>query len=573
MHKSLPTLRLNRVDFFRLRGFDFMGAVFQSIEQSLGDEQDRVKKWGKLNTYQQGFHTWWCFIGDVENGGLTQYFYNHTDSRLPPLIKLLKVTGNSSLVPIIKQATQVFRKHRQKFDVDQPFGSDGLFADMTELSKLDRACYRQFGRISKSLERWLRANISTIALGDDGQLIEPSYSGGIETHHPNGNVFEQATVRRGALTGLYRRYLDDGTLEHTCFYKSGKVSADYWPNGQPKHKTIKRGQIKLDEWYYESGNLQKRVVADKSGFAIEPIQVWHENGQLAEVIHVKNGDRYGPWQKFFPDGSPRLQAEHRWDDQKDDSPRVILVVKNAWDEKRRQIVKNGRGTYHDDGLDYDPTYRLVSQSDWTSSQELKNGVPHGKGKTWNEGVLWSTEEWVNGKRHGITELYYDNGRLRSRYLYRQGKEVSSEQFTKFDNPQPAVLLRVEANAELYKAWRHPLLDEYPSPRNLDKIQARLPMPAFLLEVFERNKTGELEERYEDLNYFDDGVGYMVMVNELGRVDEVKFSGASAYSGSVTDIYPPYIQKLTFKPGRINGRKVRCRVLVRVDHTFVEAEKQ
>jgi len=45
-------------------------------------------------------------------------------------------------------------------------------------------------------------------------------------------------------------------------------------------------------------------------------------------------------------------------------------------------------------------------------------------------------------------------RVRKRITYRNGKEIKTQQFQKFDNPRPAVLLSVEANADLYEAWGH-----------------------------------------------------------------------------------------------------------------------
>jgi antitoxin component YwqK of YwqJK toxin-antitoxin module len=367
------------------------------------------------------------------------------------------------------------------------------------------------------------------------------------------------------LSGPYRRYLDNGILEHACFYQGGQVCADYWPNGQPKHKTMKRGPLEIHEWYYPSGNVQKRFVAGKSGYAVEPVCLWYDNGQLAEEVHIKRGHKFGPWLKFFEDGSPRLQAEHR--------KRERLVVNNAWDDRRWQVVQKGRGTYFDDGLDIAVSYELIFKSAWTRSRELEHGIPHGVSTTWHNGVLWSRQEFADGKLHGADTIFYNNGRVRLRSIFFYGQAIKTEKFRKFDNPQPAVLLSVEANAELYEAWGEPLLDTYPTPRNLERIQAKLKVPTFLEEVFERNKSGELTEAYEDLNTFDDSIAYFATVNERGLVDNVEFSAASVYSGSTIHVYPPIIQQLKFEPGRIKGRKVRCRVVLEGHHTFVETNSQ
>ncbi len=554
-------LRLGRVDFYRLRGIEFFEALFRCIDRALGEGSARTRNWARLNPHQQGLHAWWGFLGDVQNGGLAQYFYNHTDVFAPALEAILDASENSRMAELLRQATEIHGRHKEEFQVENPFGEDGLFARMTDLAKLDRPVARLFGRSSKALEKWVRANIALIALGDSGEPIDPDFSGEIETHHPNGNVFEQATVRKGTLGGAYRRYLDDGTLEHTCFYKGGEVSADYWPNGNPKHKTIKRGKLKVDEWYYPSGQIQKRHVADKTGFAVEPIHVWHENGQLAEEIHTEEGDRLGPWLKFFEDGSPRLQAEFREDE--------TLVVRNAWDDRRIQIVKDGNGTYFDDGVAFDISYGLKCEHLWTHSRTLKDGIPHETSTTWHQGVLWGTDHYKNGKLDGEQILFYDNGRVRTRTTYRNDEETKSEEFPKFDDPRPAVLISVEANAKLYEAWGHPLLDAYPTPINLEPIQAQLAVPAFLQEVFEKNQSSPIFDGYDNINTFDDTVAYAAIVDERGAVEKVQFTGASPYSAGTVNDYPPILEKLTFEPGRIGSKTMRCRVIVWVHHTFVE----
>jgi antitoxin component YwqK of YwqJK toxin-antitoxin module len=556
---SLP--RVNRIDFFRNHGPDFFEALSRCIAHELGQGAQRENRWARLTPAQQGVYELWCFWAEVENGGLAQYFYNHTNARVPALEELLRVTGCVPAAELLEQATGLYRKHKKAFAVENPFGVDGLFSRMTELTELNRPVERLLARNSKRLEKWIRANIALIAVGDDGEPIEPNFSGTIETHHPGGPVFEQAVVRRGRLTGPYRRYFEDGVLEYSCYYKAGKISADYWPSGQPQHKRLKRGKLTVLEWYYPSGKLQKRYVTDKTGFALEPVRLWYENGQLAEEAHIKNGDKLGPRLKFFEDGSPRLEAEYRKGEKR--------VIENAWDDQRRQVVKNGDGTFFDDGRRIDGSRCLVYDGFCTYSQELHNGILHGMETTWLHGVLYSTQEFANGKPHGLYTHFYDNGRVRSKAKYADGKALQTEDFPKFDDPRPAVLLEVKANAELYQAWRHPLLDGYPVPRNLEEVQAKLVVPAFLNEVFERNKAGNLKEQYENLNEFDDSIGYLVMVNDRGIVDKVDSTISGFYCAHLVDLYPPIIEQLTFEPGLIRGRPVRCRVFVKVRHTFVE----
>jgi antitoxin component YwqK of YwqJK toxin-antitoxin module len=561
--KAAPVkLRFSRIDFYRLRGQEFFEELFKRVERFLGDGRSRGNRWNQLNACQQGVYAWWCFWGDVLNGGLVQFFYNCADVYVPALHQLLEDTDNAPTAALLMRAAKVYRANKKQFQTTEPWGEEGLFSQMKELNKLDKPIDRLINRTNKNLEKWLRANFARFALGDLGQPIEAKFTGEIETCHANGKVFEQASVRRGVLSGRYRRYLDDGTLEHTCFYEAGELSTNYWPNGQPKHKALKRGKTKVNEWYYPSGKLQKRFTSDKTGNAVEPVRMWYENGQLAEELHTQGRDPYGPWLKFFDDGAPQLEAEYR-DGQ-------TLVVKNAWDNERRQIVKNGSGTYAEDGCSINWPYDLYFKTGWIRSGELRDGIPNGSGTTYAYGVLWSRGNYVDGKPDGVHTSYYDNGRIRSETTYRNGKGIETKRFPKFDNPRPAVLLQVEADAKLYEAWKLPLLDAYPTPRNRDEIQAQLPIPKFLEEVYQRNLSNSIREEYEDINTFKDGNAYLVMVSDDGNVASVHWSGSSAYSGSTINDYPPFIEKLKFEPGRLRGSPMQCRVLVRVDHTFVES---
>lgn len=417
-------------------------------------------------------------------------------------------------------------------------------------------------RCARALEPWIRDHITELATDESGAPIDAKFTGTVAVFFPNGQIRESLEVKKGKPHGAYREYFEDGSIRYGVFYKSGKLSGDFWPSGQVKRKESKQGKNRLIEWFYPSGALQKRYVKNKDGYAAEPIRLYHENGQLAEQLTTVKGDKRGPWLKFFDDGTPELQAEFVRGEQ--------LIVHNAWNVKREQVVKDGTGIFCDYPFHIDWEYDVYLENDWRRESELKGGIPHGKVTTYNRGVVWSIGQYIEGKP-GETTTYWDNGRICSVTKYVKGKAGKEKVFPKFDHPVPAVVLSVKANEELYTAWRHISVDEYPCPLNLKEIQKQLKVPQFLREVHERNLAGTLQDDYEDCNTFDDGIAYFLTVDESGEVTAATANGSGVCSGGEWDTYPPLLRKLHFAPGRIRGRATKCRVLARVDHTFIERE--
>ena len=513
-------------------------------------------------------HGWWSFCCEVENGGIAQFFYNHGDVACANLIKLLKASANEPMAIFLAQAVEIYHRHQLEFDTDSPFGADATFWKIKEFKPLDQKFSQKLGAVGKSLEKWLREHISEVIQSENGDPIDPKFTGEVETYYPKGGVYEKASVKNGVMNGEYRRYFEDGVLEHNIFYKGGEVSSDFWGNGQIKHRKSKRGNHTIYEWFFPSGQIQKRLVADKNSDAIEPVRMWYENGQLAEEVSIKGYNKIGPRLRFFEDGAPRLEAHYviiKGEGFSTDK----LIVKNAWDDERRQMVIDGNGTFYDDDFDFSAYYNLVSDSRHPQTHQLRDGVPHGESIFWKDGVIWQRVRYVNGKRQGETIYYYDNGRIRSRATYENDKETASVDFPKFDNPRPAVLLKFLANEFIYTKWKQPLLDVYPTPLNAEEVQAKLEIPLFLAELFHKNKAGTVTERYDDLNSFNDCISYMVIVNSEGEVEKVDFMGASAYSIATINIYPPLIKELRFIPGNIKGHNVPSRINVQAAHTFIE----
>lgn len=577
---SLPLLR--RIDFFRLHYGELIAALAEAIERCAE---------GRPNASPSPAHAavlaWARLAVDVPNGGSVRFFSNHGDAGVDALADLLNSIGVERTAAPLRDAAAAFHRHRSAFDASDP--RDGLLGGIWEFGRLDRTFRKVTSQVDGALERWIRRHITELANDEAGDPIDVQFTGVVEVLQPNGLVGESLEVTKGKSNGAYRSFFDDGTIRKVVFYKAGILTGDFWPDGTPKRRESRRGlrlqlrrrlrlrrpddSIKrkiawrgpdiIIEWYYPGGAIQKRYVQGEYGHAIEPVRLYHPNGRLAEEVHTVEGERRGPWLKFFDDGSPLLEAEY--------APDGTRIVRNAWASDRTQTVKDGSGTFHDDGRDINAAYDLVRAGSLQHDVELKDGVPHGKTTTYSGGVLWSVSSYNDGVQVGESTLYWDNGRVRSISKIVEGEVVETGSFPKCDRPVPAVLLRVEANEDLYAAWDHMPVDEYPEPLNLEEIRGLLIVPIFLREVHERNLTKTIKWAYHDCNSFNDSIAYILEVDDSGEVRSATASGGGFYSGGRSDAYPPLLRRIRFRPARVRGRAVECRVLARVDHTFIEGD--
>ncbi|MGV3720096.1 MAG: DMP19 family protein [Actinomycetota bacterium] len=551
MAADTPLPRINPVDYYLLRDEDFLDL----LSVAFAADAERVS-----NTGQLALITWGRLCADVENGGFAQFFYNHGEAGVEEAIEMLEALAVPKIGELLRQARAIYREHQPEFQVENPW--EGFFGSIKAFDPLDREFSKSTKPANKALEAWTRAHVEEIAMGRGGESLSASFTGTVEVRHPNGELARSLEVKKGKAHGTYRELFEDGSPRKASLYRSGSLSEELWPTGQPKSRITKKDGLTVIEWFYPGGNLYKRMVGGRDGYPCEPVRLFHENGQLAEIVHLEKNERRGPWLRFFPDGSPRLEAAYLEGKK--------LVVHNAWDDDGRQIVVDGAGVFYSDGKQIDSTHGVISQSDWTWTQELKDGVPDGKRTTYNEGVLWGVEYYhPNGIKHGESLLYWDNGRVHHRTLWINGKEVESESFSKYDGPAPAVLLDLLANERLYVGWKHLPVDEYPTPINKEEVFGRMEIPEFLKEVHERNQSGALKSDYEDASKFDDRIAYFLTVDETGAVTDVCCNAIGVYSRGLEDTYQRLLRELRFTPARKGANPVASRVLAKVRHTFVE----
>ena len=347
MEPSPALPRLSRVELFTASDDQLLCALGDAVAGYAGRDL--------LSEQHLALLAWARLLVDVPNGGFAQFFLNHKgDHGMARLCELLESLETRKPASLLREAVTIYQEHRERFTTANLW--DRRFGSIEALEVLDRRFVRSgLAKASGALARWARAYLAELVVGDDGQPIDQVFTGTVEIRHANGQLAHSLEVRKGKADGPWREFFADGTVRQLRFFKAGKPSADFWPTGQLKFKQAKRGIQKVLEWYYPSGTLHKRIVLDKRGEHTDPVRLYHENGQLAEEMTVRAGER-GRWLRFFSDGAPQLQAES--------AHHGSEVIHNAWDASRRQVVKDGTGVFDDDGRRIFPSYALFFESPW-----------------------------------------------------------------------------------------------------------------------------------------------------------------------------------------------------------------
>jgi antitoxin component YwqK of YwqJK toxin-antitoxin module len=98
-----------------------------------------------------------------------------------------------------------------------------------------------------------------------------------------------------------------------------------------------------------------------------------------------------------------------------------FFVQNCWKEDGTQVMKEGTGLYINE-------YSIFDGVIDRNEQEYKNYKRHGKQYSYSNGKLTLYQEMSEGKEHGITKTYDENGNVTEETLYENGKEVSRKKY-------------------------------------------------------------------------------------------------------------------------------------------------
>jgi hypothetical protein len=156
--------------------------------------------------------------------------------------------------------------------------------------------------------------------------------------------------------------------------------------GNFKDVSTQNPALVLTEGHYSDDNL-------KDGSFV----THYLNGNLQAKGNFKNDHYDGRWEIYYDDGKPRVTFEANGS--------VVKII-NAWDDKGKQIVTDGKGTYRAD----------VGSIYWEG--KLVNGLPDGSWSAINAGDVTKveivTEKFKNGvfqKGSSPAGAYTDASRL------------------------------------------------------------------------------------------------------------------------------------------------------------------
>lgn len=382
--------KLSKGDYFKLQGFDFGWFVLEPMSEFIQDQKGELKKGDALSYGQKALYYWWYVDAQVTNGGFTQFYFNDYGKYVPTVIKGLKYIGDDKMAELVNRSYEIYLKENKKIK-DARDGSwesfSNLYKEITDFDELDDEYYNLNDQTMKVIENYIRNNPNDFCLDENGEEFNFRFSGELKTYHTNKSVKEVIPLENGIISGIFKSYFDNGQLKDEIHYLNGEqtgIKTEYFENGNKKFSiTISQSpKGHLHSHYYENGNLK------------------------STEFYITKDKRDGKWIRYYSNG--QMQSETEFINNE-------FFVQNCWKEDGTQILKDGTGLY------------ITENTYWEgftqrNEQEYLEYKRHGKQHTYNNNKLSLYQEMKDGKEHGITKSYDDDGNLKSEVIYENGVE-------------------------------------------------------------------------------------------------------------------------------------------------------
>jgi antitoxin component YwqK of YwqJK toxin-antitoxin module len=388
--------KLNKGDFFKLTGSDFCWFVLEPISEFIKDRKGELTKGNTLSYGQKALYYWWYVDAQVTNGGFTQFYYNNYGMYVPTIIKGLKHIGDNKMAELVNRSYEIYLKENKKIKDARQGGLEAfsnLYKEIKDFDELDDEYYKLNDLTMKNIESYFRNNPNDICVDEDGKEFDLAFSGDLTTYYSDKKVKEIIPLSKGIIVGTFKSFYNNGKPKEEIYYSNGQQTGErieYYENGNKKFSIAKSEKPKgnLHSHFYENGNPK------------------------STEIYISEYDRDGKWIQYYPNGQMKSETEFI---------NKEFFVQNCWKEDGTQILKDGTGLYINE-------YSIFDGVIDRNEQEYKNYKRHGKQYSYSNDKLTLYQEMAEGKEHGITRTYDDNGNIEVETIYDNGKEISKKKF-------------------------------------------------------------------------------------------------------------------------------------------------
>jgi antitoxin component YwqK of YwqJK toxin-antitoxin module len=412
--------KINKADFYQLTGFDFGWHLLEpmNIAESL-DQEPQLSK--RLSPGQKALYFWWYLDAEVTNGGFIQFYFNGKEKYIPAIISGTELVGDKEMADLVRKAHEIYEANVKTFEIAWSKNSTEAFSKLyekvTALSELDDTYYSLNNQTMSRIEIYARRHPFEFCVDEDGKEYKENFTGAVKGFYKNGNIKHSFNLTNGVIDGTFISYYENGKKRSLNNYRNGEQMGEqklWYEDGTLKARiTIDNDRNKTKEEFYPNGQIKTRENTDKNDEKKGLYKEWWDNGQLKEQAEfVGSIERIGPWTKYHKNGHAEMEAEFKNGD---------VLFHNYWNEKGKQLLKNGTGLYINE-FDMDMPSGNVK---YRYETEYKDYKRNGLSKTFNDGIIQLTEEFKDGLEHGKTENYED-GKLTEVKIYDHGTLVSTK---------------------------------------------------------------------------------------------------------------------------------------------------
>jgi antitoxin component YwqK of YwqJK toxin-antitoxin module len=535
--------KINRADFFTKTAFDFGWLMLEPLSIMVDSPEQELEKNLRMSFGQKALYYWWYLDAQVTNGGFVQFYYNGYGQYAPTIVKGLELIGDKKMASLVQKAHNEYLRNKKMLDRYREtdfFGTD-VYERLDKLTALDEDYYELHDGTMTKLEEYIRKHPSEFCVTETGEEYSTSYYGAITTSYPNGQLKEEFTLKHGVIDGDYKTYFENGNPESIVGFTAGEKTGEerfYFENGKLQREATPMPDDTIRHLsYYENGNKKKLEHKDHKNENKGEEKKWYENGQLKEeAFYTSNFEREGPWLMYYPDGHKKMEAEGKDGE---------VFFHNYWNEQGEQLLINGTGLYINEFT--------IGRGQHRYETKYKNYQRHGLCLSYSNGILSLSQEYFEGKEHGVTLNFYDNGNIKEEKVYEYGQLISEKEFNMFQSARVAVTIRCEMEDEWLTNRGLETADTYPAPLNDTNLSQAMQVDISLFDGYSQ----DTEVTYT----------YFVDVDVHGRVTKYQFLVAD--NGRITEAVEANIQKLMFSPATKRGNSVNSHVIVR--HVFQLAE--